>query len=209
MKSDRQIERPDIIVPDSGPLIHLAHAEALHLLHQVGRRVVVTDMVAYEATADRSKPRAQDIKDWLDAGQAPGSNAPVSVETTDVGRAFFTALKADPDFKWKGAGEQSIVNWLNERVDATDTAMIVVYENGKVPRMIGGVDIDVDIDVLTTRAFLELAERNEIVPSADAYWRRIADAASTANPRVAVTSFRRPAEGGEPQESDRPRGRGR
>jgi len=25
-----QIERPDLIVPDTGPLIHLAQAEALH-----------------------------------------------------------------------------------------------------------------------------------------------------------------------------------
>ena len=170
MRSDRQIERPNIIVPDAGPLIHLAQADALHLLHQVGRRVVVTDMIAYEAIAGRSEPKAQDIQDWLNAGQAPGSNAPVSVETTDVGRAFLTALKADPEFRWKGVAEQAIVGWLNEQVDASENGLLIVYENGKVPRMIGGANVD----VLTTRALLELAERNEIVPSANAYWRRIA-----------------------------------
>ena len=46
------IERPDVIVPDTGPLIHLAQADALHLLHQIGGRVVVADMVAFEATQD-------------------------------------------------------------------------------------------------------------------------------------------------------------
>lgn len=37
------IERPDVIVPDAGPLIHLAQTDALHLLHQIGGRVVVAD----------------------------------------------------------------------------------------------------------------------------------------------------------------------
>ncbi len=58
------IERPDVIVPDTGPLIHLAQADALHLLHQIGGRVVVADMVAFEATQDMTKPGAQEIATW-------------------------------------------------------------------------------------------------------------------------------------------------
>ena len=56
-----QIERPDLIVPDIGPLIHLAQADALHLLHQIGGLVIVADMVAFEATQNREKPGAQAI----------------------------------------------------------------------------------------------------------------------------------------------------
>jgi len=51
-----QVERPDLIVPDTGPLIHLAQADALHLLHLIGGRVVVADMVALEATQDLAEP---------------------------------------------------------------------------------------------------------------------------------------------------------
>ena len=76
------IDRPDVIVPDTGPLIHLAQTNALHLLHQIGGRVVVADMVAFEATQDMTKPGAQEIQDWLDAGQKPNSNAPVLIAPT-------------------------------------------------------------------------------------------------------------------------------
>ncbi len=188
------IDRPDVIVPDTGPLVHLAQAGALNLLHEVGRRVVVTDMVALEATADPTKPGAADIRGWLDAGQGPGSNAPVSIEPTDVGRAFITARRADPNFRWRGAGELSILEWLRDEVDRTDRAVLIVYENGMVPRMIGDYGIDADIDILTTRAFLDLAERQQVVPNAETVWRRIADAAPSANPAITITLHRRPPE---------------
>jgi len=186
-----QIERPDIIVPDTGPLIHLAQAKALHLLHEIGGRVVVTDMVALEATASFDKPGAQEIQAWLDAGLIPGSNAPVIVETTDVGRAFLTARRADPTFRWRGAGELSIVEWLRDEVDQSPNTVIIVYENGRVPRMIGDYGVSTDIDILTTRAFLEFAERMGIVPSAEEYWQRIITAAPTANPDDIVTMHRK------------------
>jgi len=186
-----QIERPDVIVPDTGPLIHLAQAKALHLLHEVGGRVVVTDMVALEATASLDKPGAQEIQAWLDVGLIPGSNAPVSVETTDVGRAFLTARRADPAFRWRGAGELSIVGWLRDEVDQSSNAVLIVYENGRVPRMIGDYGVSADIDILTTRAFLEFVERRGIIPSAEAYWQRIVAVAPTANPDDAVTMHRR------------------
>lgn len=186
------IDRPDVIVPDTGPLVHLAQAGALNLLHEVGRRVVVTDMVALEATADLAKPGAADIRAWLDAGQGPGSNAPVSIEPTDVGRAFSTARLANPDFRWRGAGELSILEWLRDEVDRTERAVLIVYENGKVPRLIGDYGIDADIDILTTRAFLDLAERQQVVPDAETLWRRITAAAPSANPAITVTLHRRP-----------------
>ena len=56
--------RPDIIIPDVGPLIQLAQAGALRLLHQVGRRVVIPEMVAHEAMEDRSALGVQDLRDW-------------------------------------------------------------------------------------------------------------------------------------------------
>lgn len=192
MTGQTPIDRPDVIVPDTGPLVHLAQAGALGLLHEIGRRVVVTDMVAIEATAELAKPGAADIRDWLEAGQALGSNAPISIETTDVGRAFQTARRADPTFRWRGAGELSILEWLRDEVDRAERAVLIVYENGKVPRLIGDYGIDADIDIVTTRAFLDLAERQRVVGSADEVWRRITEAAPSANPAITITMHRRP-----------------
>ncbi|GBR16816.1 hypothetical protein [Asaia spathodeae] len=187
-----QIEKPDVIVPDTGPLIHLAQANALHLLHEVGSRVVVTDMVAIEATANLKKPGAAEIQNWLDRGASLGSNAPVLIEKTDVGRAFLASRQADPTFRWRGAGELAIVEWLRDKVDHTDQAVLVVYENGRVPRMVGDYGVHADIDVVTTRAFLELAQRQGIISSADDYWKQVVAAAPTANPDDVVTMHRKP-----------------
>ena len=185
------IHRPDVIVADAGPLIHLAQADALPLLHQFGGRVVVVDMVAFEVTQDMSKPGAAELRDWLQRGQLAGSNAPVSVEETSTGRLFALARQTDPTIQPRDAGERAIVDWLAEKVAGTSTAAVVVYENGKVPRIIANQDMDADIDVVTTRAFLEIAERRQVVTSAEDCWRRVTAAAPTANPSNTVTMQRR------------------
>ena len=186
-------------MPDAGPLIHLAQADALHLLHQIGGRVVVADMVALEATQDRDKPGAQAIEAWIDAGRQPGSNAPVFVAPTEIGELFLQARKSDPGIRPRNAGELAILEWLGGYVDHGDHAghgVLIVYENGKIPRFVRETGLDLDTDVLTTRAFLELAERRGIVASAEEYWRRIVEAAPTANSDISIMMQRRPGDGG-------------
>lgn len=190
-----RIERPDIVVPDAAPLIHLALADALGLLHEVGGAVVVVDLVADEVARDPSKPGARALRDWMDAGRLPGSNAPVRVEATEVGRAVALARRADPTFAMRNGGETAVVEWLAETVAGTDAAVVVLYENGRVPAVVRNQTLDADIDVLTTRAFLDLAERRGLIPSAGAVWRRVLDAAPTANPRVEASLQRRTRDG--------------
>ena len=193
------IGRPDLIVPDTGPLIHLAQADALHLLHQIGGRVVVADMVAMEATQDMAKPGARAIEAWIDAGRRPGSNAPVLVAPTEIGELFRQARKSDPGIRPRNAGELAILEWLGSYVEVSENArhaVLIVYENGKILRFVRETGLDLDTDVLTTRAFLELAERRGIVASAEEVWRRIVEVAPTANPDVAIMMQRRPGGGG-------------
>ena len=185
------IGRPDIVVADTSPLIHLSQGNALHLLHEIGGAVAVVDMVVHEATRDLAKPEAAALRAWIAEGMKPGSNTPVRYERTETGRVFETALKADPDYRMKDGGETAIVQWLVEKVDGTDLQTIVIYENGKVPNWINNRNLDADIDVLTTRAFLDLAERRHLIGSAEALWSRIEKAAPTANPRIAATIARR------------------
>ncbi len=190
-----RIERPDLIVPDTGPLIHLAQADALHLLHAIGGRVVVADMVALEATQDLAKPGAAAIAAWIEAGSRPGANAPVFVAPTEIGELFLKARQTDPSIRPRNAGELAILEWLGSYVEHSDHAghhVLIVYENGKIPRFVRETGLDLDTDVLTTRAFLELAERCGAIASAAEYWQRIVAVAPTINPDIAVMMQRRP-----------------
>lgn len=198
MTDHPQIDRLDLIVPDTGPLIHLAQADALHLLHAIGGRVVVADMVALEATGDPAKPGARQIAAWIEAGQQQGSNAPVLVAPTEIGELFIQARKSDPGIKPRNAGELAILEWLGSYVEGTEHAghrVLIVYENGKIPRFVRETGLDLDTDVLTTRAFLELAERRGAIADAEEVWQRILAAAPTANPDIAIMMQRRPRDG--------------
>jgi hypothetical protein len=199
------IEKPDIVVPDAGPLIHLAQANLLHLLHEAGGAVVVVDMVAHEVTRDLSEPGATELHEWMQRGREPGSNQPVRVEETDTGRLYTAALEARPDFKLRNGGETAIVEWLAEKIAGTDRPVIVLYENGRVPIIVRNQSMDADIDVMTTRAFLEgmqrrdMARKGEAIPAsgtrlpatAETYWNRVAAVEPTANSRVQSFSQRR------------------
>ena len=53
------------------------------------------------------------------------------------------------------------MEWLAETIVGTNKAVIVLYENGRVPTVVRNQSLDADIDVLTTRAFLQGIERRE------------------------------------------------
>lgn len=188
------IDRPDILIPDAGPLIHLAQAGALRLLHEIGGAVVIVDMVRHELVDDPSKAAAVILQDWIERGLQPGSNSPVRLEVTETGAAYRLARLVQPEFRMKGGGETAILEWLGDKIDGADHNCIVLYENGKVPRAIAGQGLDANIDVLTTRAFLDLAERRHLIASAEDLWRTIIAASPTTNPRLAGFSQRRTPE---------------
>lgn len=150
--------RAAIIVADACPLIQLAQAGALHLLHRVGRVVVVADLVADAATHAASPPGAKALRSWMETGSQPGSAAPVRVEATETGRAVALARRADPGFSLRGGGGSAVVSWLVERLEEADAGSVVLHEGDRVPRVVAGQGRGADLDVLTTRAFLALAD---------------------------------------------------
>ncbi len=158
--------RPDIVVPDADPLIHLAQAGALHLLHEVGRAVILVDIVVDKVTRDPAKPGVGALARWIEDGKLPGSNAPVQVAETDTGRAIALARVTDPTFSMRNGGENAIVGWLVETVREADAATIVVHENERVPNVIAAQASAADIGVITTRAFLDIPERRRLIASA-------------------------------------------
>lgn len=78
-----------ILLPDAGPLITLAYASALDLLHKPGWKVALVDMVLHEVTRNetptsrkigawvkRKRPVIIDTKIYRRHGRAPAASAP-------------------------------------------------------------------------------------------------------------------------------------
>jgi hypothetical protein len=172
---------PAIVVPDMSPLIHLAAATQLTLLQAFGR-VIVMDIVAYEATADLERPWARDVAAWLENGQAPGSNQPVEVVKTEIGEAYRLARQTDPSFKLQDAGERAIRDWLVDTLPEVGGPVLVIYEDKKMPKLIQREQLTDIVFIATTRAMLAFAEERGLIPSAEDVWNTIIERAAGASP---------------------------
>ena len=113
------------------------------------------------------------------------------VEATETGRLYAAVLEAKPDYKLRNGGETAIVEWLADKIAGTDKAVIVLYENGRIPTIVRNQSLDADIDVLTTRAFLEGMERRDDQVPPGTYWNQDLSGQPTANPRVQSFTQRR------------------
>ncbi len=183
--------KPTVILPDTSPLVHLAAADALHVLTDLGR-VVIVDVVELEATRDRSKPFAPEIAAWIEEGRKPGSNRRVEIAATELGPLYKLALEQNIKPP-RNAGEIGITEWLAEELRHLEGPTLVVYENGKIPGMLAREGIAGTVAVATTRNLLELAQREGLIPSAEKVWAQIIKAAPTANPASVLTYINPPS----------------
>ena len=180
---------PVVVLPDMSPLIHLAAAGCLWLLHEFGR-VVIMDVVAFEASGDGGRPWAREVAAWLADGQKPDSDRPVEIVKTEIGEAYRLARQADPDFRMRNAGENAIRDWLVETLPDVGGPALVVYEDKKMPRLIRREHLETLVVIATTRALLAFAEERGLIRSAEAAWTDIITRAEGANPQVAATVLR-------------------
>ena len=181
-----QIEvMPVIVVPDMAPLIHLAAGGQLTLLHKFGR-VIVMDVVAYEASWDLEKPFAVEVDEWIKRGQVTGSNQPVEVIETEIGKAYSLARRVEPSFKFRDAGERAIRDWLIDTLPEIDGAALVIYEDKCVPRLLQRENFKNVVVVATTRAVLAFAEERGLIVSAEDIWKSIVKQAKGASPSLTV-----------------------
>lgn len=180
---------PVVVVPDMSPLVHLAAADSLFLLHQFGR-VAVMDIVAHEATADLARPWARDVAEWLSRGQEPGSNRPVHIVTTEIGEAYRLARQANPRFTLRDAGERAIRDWLVENLAELGGPALVVYEDKRMPNLLQRERLDDVVVLATTRAMLGFAQDRGLIESAEDVWQRMISRAAGANPSLDVRMIR-------------------
>jgi len=176
---------PVIVVPDMSPLIHLAAAGQLGLLHAFGR-VVIMDIVAYEASGDTTRPWARHVAAWLKLGQAPGSDQPVEVVKTEIGEAYRLARQTDPSFTMRDAGERAIRDWLVDTLPMVGGPVLVIYEGKRVPKLIQREHLSDIVVLATTRAMLTFAEQRGLIPSAEAVWKDIVTNAPSASPTLDI-----------------------
>lgn len=180
---------PVVVVPDMSPLIHLAAAGRLALLQEFGR-VMVMDIVAYEASDDATKPWAREVAAWLAKGQEAGGNQPVEVVKTEIGEAYRLARQTNPEFTMQNAGENAIRDWLVDTLPEIGGPALVVYEDKKMPRLIARENLAEVVVVATTRAVLAFAEERGLIESAEEIWNDIIRRAESANPRLDIQVIR-------------------
>ena len=180
---------PVVVVPDMSPLIYLAAAGRLALLQEFGR-VVVMDIVAYEASDDATKPWALEVAAWLAKGQEAGSNQPVEIVKTEIGEAYRLARLTNPDFKLQNAGENAIRDWLVDTLPEIGGPALVIYEDKKMPKLIQREHLEEVVVVATTRSVLVFAEERGLITSAEEVWNDIIKRAEGANPKLDVKVMR-------------------
>lgn len=178
-----------VVVPDMSPLIHLAAAGRLPLLHEFGR-VVVMDIVAHEASDDMTKPWAREVADWLRKGQEAGSNQPVEVVKTEIGEAYRLARQADPSFTMRDAGERAIRDWLVDSLPEIGGPALVIYEDKRMPGLIQRERLEEMVVMATTRAVLTFAQERGLIASAEEAWNDIIKRAEGASPSLDVKVMR-------------------
>jgi hypothetical protein len=172
--------RVPVIVTDTGPLIHLVGSDLLDDVLAVCEQLIIPDMVFIEATK-QGKPFADRIL-------LLASHALVSIHKTTTGEMYAAALKGEPTFNAKNAGERAIIDWLLDEIDQTSTPAIVLYENGKVPRLIENHDIDANVSVLTTRAFFEVLKE---INATNKDWEKVMTLFPTMNAKITESHYYR------------------
>ncbi len=162
-----------VVLPDSGPLISLALAGRLDLLEGFKGQLIISDVVAYEATqGTTSTPDADVIRDWIrNAG-----NQVVVMETTMGGllrelEEYRRRLPAKERAQvkrrpaTKDAGELSILE-LAARIKPTltpDDSVLVLFEDRRALRM----DFGENARVMSTWSFALALESGGVIESAD------------------------------------------
>jgi hypothetical protein len=76
------------------------------------------------------------------------------------------------------------------QLPSTQGPALVVYENGRVPRMIRREGLSNVVVVATTRAILTFAEQQGLIRSAEATWQAISTRAPGANPELQTRIIR-------------------
>jgi hypothetical protein len=162
--------RPDIVLlPDAGPLITLAYADALDLLLQPGWPVEVVDRVLHEVTRNAT-PTSEKLAQWV-------RDRPLAVLPTRTFQRYQHAQQAQEQSVRQGAprkshlGELAIQETMNgfALMEAPRTG-VFLFEDHKIAR--ASFLVPDNCRKISTRAFLLFLEQKGWLDSAAEIERR-------------------------------------
>ena len=146
------------LLPDAGPLITLAYADALDLLLKPGWPIVLVDMVLHEVTRNQT-PTSEKLAQWAAAGQ-------VSVRTTRTFQHHQQMLAANPAAaRTADLGELAIQETMNDfALDQPQQTGVFLFEDHKIART--SFLLPDNCRKISTRAYLLFLEQQGWLESA-------------------------------------------
>ncbi len=145
------------LLPDAGPLITLAYADALDLLFKPGWPIVLVDMVLHEVTRNQT-PTSEKLVRWAAAGR-------VSVRATRTFRHYQQRLAADPTARSAHLGELAIQEAMNDfALDQPQRTAVFLFEDHKIAR--ASFLLPDNCRKISTRAYLLFLEQQGWLESA-------------------------------------------
>jgi hypothetical protein len=150
---------PVILLPDAGPLITLAYANALDVLLKPGWPIVVVDMVLHEVTRNQT-PTSEQLAQWVAASK-------VSVRTTRTFQHHQRTLAASPAAapRTSNLGELAIQETMNDfALEQPPQTGVFLFEDHKIAR--ASFLVPDNCRKISTRAFLLFLEQKGWLASA-------------------------------------------
>ena len=147
-----------VLLPDAGPLITLAYADALDLLLKPGWPIVLVDMVLHEVTRNQT-PTSEKLAQWAAAGQ-------VSMRTTRTFQHHQQMPAANPAAaRTANLGELAIQETMNDfALDHARQTGVFLFEDHKIAR--ASFLLPDNCRKISTRAYLLFLEQQGWLVSA-------------------------------------------
>lgn len=151
------------LLPDAGPLITLAYADALDVLFKPGWTVMLVDMVLHEVTRNQT-PTSNKLADWA-------ASAQISVLPTKTFEHFNKSAAGTPSARRRNLGELAIQETMNEfALRAPPTTGVFLFEDHKIAR--ARFMVPDTCRKISTRAYLIFLEQKGLIESAAEIERR-------------------------------------
>lgn len=142
------------LLPDAGPLITLAHADALDLLFKPGWPIVLIDMVLHDVTRNQT-PTSEKLAQWAASGQ-------VAVRATRTLQHHRQTLAAKPAAH---LGELAIQETMNDfALDQPRQTGVFLFADHKIAR--ASFLLPDNCRKISTRAYLLFLEQQGWLESA-------------------------------------------
>lgn len=180
--SKAQVRAPRLLIPDNSPisLLSMAGREALDYLFVPGVEVWITDMVEIEATRnpdagdDQRTEQRRVISTWMRENRHR-----LTVMETTVGREYVKAMTnwemggRRPDLKpdWADRGDYSLMDILSaaEKVVEDSQAVVLLVDDRRARAALRQTE-NLDLDILSTRAFISMLESEFHIEDATSIW---------------------------------------